>query len=855
MMINPNDDSRLTAYVLGEIDPSERERVETLLKESEEARRTVEEIRLTVRWLTRELHHEQETYSWQPLPNHQPLELRGTALRPSPAPKSWWSHKAFKLGSLAAGLLLTAGLTRLAIMPRGNSAAGPSPVADAKPRMGAEEIVSQAVARARAVPATRDDEREPKLVMTLARNEKRADLSLLSELGVARDSVVPHTIRRKSVIQGSADVELALASPSGHKSKALVPTSLASEGQYYKLNTPERVTAQFDAAQNQQANQAFRGMAGGMSNTRGVQQGGPPVSGPHAASQMMAAHEVERAALGRRLSQSAEPRGAAAGAPVSALSRDRSSPSGSLAAKPAADGARAPQKANEVPPASADVSDKVQAPAQIPHLAKAIPQSRAKNTITFESQPAESLGDSPFRPVRESPQATFLLDVDRASYANIRCSLNRNTLPSKDDVRGEELLNAFPYHDLAPSGSSSDPFSIHVEIGGCPWDQRHRLARIGITGQPIERADRPSCNLVLLLDVSASMQQPDRLPLIQWSLNRLIDQLGERDRLAIVAFGQTPGVVLSPSSGLAKAKIRATVDELRVEAADATRSGLALAYEIAGQSFQQNATNRVLLVTDDRSKITDLGANDLIGLVAARASSGVSLSVLAVGAGNAQDHAIVTLAEKGQGHYARIGSPLEAYRVLVEEMGSKLATIATNAKVSVEFNSGRVSAYRSIGYEGVNVRPNASIDDARDAGAIVAGHHVSALYEVVPAADLNLAQRPSRVLRETRSQFPETLTVRLSYNRPDDGQSRLIEKTAFDPGASFDRASNDLKLAAAAAAFGMLLRDSPFPGSSSFDGVHAIIQPFLTEENDRSGYFREFDGLIGKAKILSAGSR
>ncbi len=794
MTFDPND-PRLTAYALGELDSSQRESVETLLKESDEARQAVEEIRLTAGWLSRELHHERETYSPPPSLNHQPLTAQ--VAKPSPAPRSWWSRNALKLGSLAALLLVSVGLFRLAIAPRGEPAASaPSLVAASKARGVADEPEADLRMLAEEAPVKLDSNlaRAPTVVMTVAPRPDKEDSELPSALGLARASFAPRSVRRRSVVQASAAIELAVFAPEATKEKTLAATGSALEDRYFKLDVKDQAAAESEALKYRLRDQGGQGqgMGGGagMMNSRGMQQNLQQASGPHVAKQMGPAQAPQGAAVSRR--QGETPKRAAA-------------------------------------------------------VGRAVPSA---TTFAYAPQQTRTPADDPFRSVRETPRSTFLIDVDRASYASIRRDLSQNTLPRKDAVRIEELLNEFPYHDVAPSRLSADPLAVNVEIAGCPWDQRHRLACIGITARPIDQANRPACNLVFLIDVSASMQGPDRLPLVQWSLAKLTDQLGERDRLAIVAFGPTTGVVLASTTGMAKAKIRAAVDDLRVEAQDATRSGLALAYEIAGQSYIEQGTNRVILVTDAGSRIGAMGQDDLIGLVAAKASTGVSLSVLGVGAGTADNNTIATVAEKGRGHHAHIGSPLEAYRVLVEEMGSRLATVATDAKVQVELNANHASGYRLIGYRGASGPPAASIDDSRDAGAIVEGHHATALYEIVPPDAFNLAKRTAQELRESLGERLETLTVRLSFKKPDEGRIRLIEQTGIDRGTSFDRASNDLKLAAAVAAFGMLLSEPQSTGDMTYDAVEQIIQPFVAEGSDPTGCYREFAELVGKAKLI-----
>jgi Ca-activated chloride channel family protein len=327
-----------------------------------------------------------------------------------------------------------------------------------------------------------------------------------------------------------------------------------------------------------------------------------------------------------------------------------------------------------------------------PHKAPPPPSN-----VAFRSLPERA-------PAVAALKSTFLPDVDRASCVNVRRVLSQNVLPAKDEVRLEELINEVPCHDDLPSIESLDPLAVNVEIADCPWEHRHRLARIGIAARAIDQRGRSACNFVFLLDLSPSMQEPDRLPILQWSLNRLIDQLGSRDRMAIVGFGQNPGVVLSSTTCSEKPKIRAAVDDLKVEAPETGRSALALAYEIASRNLLSAGTNRVILATDSSARIGAMRERDLTALVVDKAASGVSLSVLGVGSGTFDDRTITNLAEKGRGHDAHVTSPIEAYRVLVEEMGLNLATIATDARVQVEFNGDRVSAYKLIGYDACDRR-------------------------------------------------------------------------------------------------------------------------------------------------------
>ena len=344
----------------------------------------------------------------------------------------------------------------------------------------------------------------------------------------------------------------------------------------------------------------------------------------------------------------------------------------------------------------------------------------------------DKIVENPFRRTASEPLSTFSIDVDTASYANVRRFLSQNMLPPKDAVRIEEMLNYFAYHDAPPSKTSEHPFAVHVEVAGCPWNAQHRLARIGIAAKPIDQAQRPPSNLVFLVDVSGSMQQPNKLPLVQWSLQRLVEQLGENDQVAMVVYAGASGLVLPSTSCMHKAEIMSAIDQLRAGGSTNGGAGIQLAYDVATQHFIKNGTNRVILATDGDFNVGVSSQAELIRLIEAKAKSGVFLSVLGYGMGNIKDSNLEKIADKGNGHYAYIDSPREAYKVLVEEMGSTLVTVAKDVKIQVEFNPARVGAFRLIGYENRIMAHQDFNDDTKDAGEIGAGHHVTALYELVP---------------------------------------------------------------------------------------------------------------------------
>ena len=294
--------------------------------------------------------------------------------------------------------------------------------------------------------------------------------------------------------------------------------------------------------------------------------------------------------------------------------------------------------------------------------------------------------DNPFIATAREPQSTFSVDVDTAGYANVRRYLARNTMPPKDAVRIEELINYFPYDDAPPPASSPDPFAVHVEVAGCPWSAEHRLARVGIAARPIDQSRRPPSNLVFLLDVSGSMNE--ELPMVQWGLSQLVEQLNENDQVAIVVYAGASGLVLPSKSCQHKAEILSTIDQLRAGGSTNGGAGIQQAYQVAAQHFIKNGTNRVIWATDGDLNVGITAREDLVKLIQEKAKSGVFLTVLGCGTGNIKDGQLEQIADKGNGVYAYIDSSREAYRVLVEQMGSTLVTVAKDVKVQVELRPG-----------------------------------------------------------------------------------------------------------------------------------------------------------------------
>ena len=454
------------------------------------------------------------------------------------------------------------------------------------------------------------------------------------------------------------------------------------------------------------------------------------------------------------------------------------------------------------------------------------------------------------------PLSTFSIDVDTASYANVRRFLNEGRMPPPDAVRIEEMVNYFRYN--YPPSRGEDPFAAKIEIAGCPWNSEHRLVRVGLKGREIAQDKRPPSNFVFLIDVSGSMQPPERLPLIKQALRQLVKKMTENDRVAIVVYASNAGIKLESTSCSQKEKILQAIDELDAGGSTAGAAGIQTAYGVAQENFIKGGVNRVLLCTDGDFNVGITDQSQLVKMIQDKAKSGVSLTTLGVGTDNYKDALMQKLADKGNGNYAYLDTLEEAQKVLIEQMSGTLVTIAKDVKIQIEFNPAQVSAYRLIGYEKRMLRQEDFNNDAKDAGEIGAGHTVTALYEIVPVGgeirggevdDLkyqHLAEeQPERYVSDGSK---ELLTLKLRYKQPDGDKSRLLEFSVTDNGRRFNNASTDFKFAAAVAEFGMLLRDSEFKGSSSYGAVLELAGE--AKGADAEGYRSEFLNLVRKARGL-----
>jgi Ca-activated chloride channel family protein len=449
-----------------------------------------------------------------------------------------------------------------------------------------------------------------------------------------------------------------------------------------------------------------------------------------------------------------------------------------------------------------------------------------------------------------NPLSTFSIDVDAASYTNVRRFLNGGSLPPADAVRLEELVNYFPYN--YPDRTGEHPFAVTTETGPCPWAPEHRLVRIGLQAKRLATRDLPPSNLVFLLDVSGSMQSPDKLPLVKQAFRALVQELRPVDRVAIVVYAGAAGLVLPSTSGADKATILEAIDRLEAGGSTAGGAGLRLAYDVAKQNYMPEGNNRLILATDGDFNVGVSSDAEMIRLVEARREEGTFLTVLGFGTGNLKDTKMEQMADKGNGHYAYIDSFREAQKVFVQEFGGTLFTVAKDVKIQVEFNPARVQAYRLLGYENRLLAKEDFADDKKDAGEIGAGHSVTALYEVVPVGATPVALASDSLtyqhvtLRSSANRSSELLTVRLRYKDPKGTKSRLLSTPVTDRRSS--AASEDMRFASAVAAFALLLRDSENKGAASFDQVLTLARGARGE--DPSGYRGEFIGLVEAARTL-----
>jgi Ca-activated chloride channel homolog len=511
----------------------------------------------------------------------------------------------------------------------------------------------------------------------------------------------------------------------------------------------------------------------------------------------------------------------------------------------AADLMRAQQQAQGVLPASTVLT---KAPALLAGSAANVSvYQQPQNTERYQH-----LDDNPVHLVAEQPISTFSIDVDTGAYANVRRFLNGGQLPPQDAVRVEEMVNYFDY-SYVPPASRDVPFRVATEVAPAPWNPQALLMKIGIKGFEVAAAERPPANLVFLIDVSGSMQSPDKLPLLKNAFRLLADQLTARDRVSMVVYAGSSGVVLEPTAGDQKQKIREAIDRLEAGGSTNGAEGIERAYQLAHDAQIKGGINRVVLATDGDFNVGVVNYEALVDMAERQRTGGVALTTLGFGTGNYNDQLLERLADAGNGNYSYVDTLSEARKVLVSELSSTLFTIAKDVKIQVEFNPAAVLEYRLIGYENRMLAREDFNNDKVDAGEIGAGHRVTALYEVIPvgkAGRLDPLRYGQKAPAASDTRSSELAFVRLRYKKPDADTSQLLEypiaKTSV---ATLERLSPDFRFAASVAAFGQLLRGGKYVGNFGYKDVEQLARGGLGDDSE--GYRREFVSLVKLADSLT----
>ncbi len=475
-----------------------------------------------------------------------------------------------------------------------------------------------------------------------------------------------------------------------------------------------------------------------------------------------------------------------------------------------------------------------------------------KNEV-YNTEDYDNIVENRFLAATQNPLSTFSIDVDKAAYANVRRYLDNGTLPPAGAVRIEEMVNYFKYD--YPQPDNDVPFSVNTEISSCPWNSQHQLIQIGLQGKEIATGNLPLSNLVFLVDVSGSMEDYNKLPLVKASMNMLVDKLRENDRVAIVVYAGNAGLVLPATSGNSKTKIKEAIDNLEAGGSTAGGEGIRLAYKTAKENFIKNGNNRIILATDGDFNIGASSDDELVRMIEQERKSGVFLSVLGFGMGNYKDNKMQQLADKGNGNHSYIDNISEAKKVLVNEFGGTLFTIAKDVKIQVEFNPSKVLAYRLVGYENRMLAAEDFNDDMKDAGELGSGHTVTALYEVIPVGvkdEFTKTVDPLKYQvndRKIAVNSNEMMTIKLRYKKPDSDVSRLINHPVIDNATDLKNTTDNFRFSAAVAEFGLLLRNSEYKQQSSFNQVISLAKS--SKGFDEEGYRDEFIKLVQSAMSLA----
>jgi Ca-activated chloride channel homolog len=482
-----------------------------------------------------------------------------------------------------------------------------------------------------------------------------------------------------------------------------------------------------------------------------------------------------------------------------------------------------------------------------------VEDSRPYYQPNIDTEDYTGINENIFHDAVKDPLSTFSIDVDRASYSNIRRFINNGQRPPVDAVRIEELVNYFSYDYPQPKGE--DPFTINTEIAEAPWNSKHKLIQVGLQGKSISTDNLPPSNLVFLIDVSGSMDQPNKLPLVKQSFSMLTDQLRPEDNISIVVYAGAAGTVLEPTPGSEKKKILNALEKLRAGGSTAGGEGLRLAYALASENLKEHGNNRVIIATDGDFNVGESSNEAMEKLISEKRKEGIFLTVLGFGMGNYKDSKLEILADKGNGNYAYIDNITEARKVLVSEFGGTLFTIAKDVKLQLEFNPVKVTAYRLIGYENRLLKSEDFNNDRKDAGEVGSGHTVTALYEIIPVGvksdffDIDPLKYQSTEVKGDTKYSDELLTIKIRYKKPDEDVSKLIVHSLRDSGKDLAKTSDNFRWAASVAAFGMLLRESDYVRNFTYDEVVSLAQS--ARGKDEEGYRAEFVNMAKSFGLIS----
>ncbi|MBK0383082.1 von Willebrand factor type A domain-containing protein [Pedobacter sp. SD-b] len=473
------------------------------------------------------------------------------------------------------------------------------------------------------------------------------------------------------------------------------------------------------------------------------------------------------------------------------------------------------------------------------------------SNVGYNTESYNAIDENGFKNTKNDPLSTFSIDVDAVSYSNMRRFIQSGQMPPKDAIRVEEMINYFGYD--YPEPKDGDPVSIITDVADAPWNKNHRLVRIGLKAKSIKSENLPASNLVFLIDVSGSMQGPDRLGLLKTSMKLLTDQLRPNDKVAILVYAGAAGLVLPGTNGNQKNKIKDALTNLSAGGSTAGGAGIKLAYQTAKNNFIKGGNNRVILATDGDFNVGASSDAEMQRLIESYKNDGIFLSVLGFGSGNLKDSKMEAIADKGNGNYYYIDGINEAKKVLINEFGGTLFTVAKDVKLQVEFNPAKVAAYRLVGYENRLLNNEDFKDDKKDAGEMGAGHTVTALYEIIPEG---YKDEFIRNVDEMKYQTPkeiknsnELLTVKMRYKNPDENKSQVLSVSLVDHQQKLANATLDFKFVAAVAEYGLLIGESGFKQNANYDQAIALAKS--GKGKDDNGYRSEFIQLIENAKLLA----